>query len=273
MAPRILYVLGTSFSGSTLLNALLARHSKIVALNELVNLGPEVRAAREKNPRHPLRQPFWQRVRSRYEAEGGDFEGIDLSLGWRDVVRGRARADARWLDQNERLFAALHAEVGDRWIVDASKHHRRVSRMIGAGWAPRVVHIVRDGRSVVASGLKRGRSMPETMTSLHLDCARSEGLRRALGPRFVRLRLGDLSRDPEAVARALCDQLGLAFERDMLDLATPVEHPAAVGAKGFWMLRRGTTVAPTAPARLPLWSEAAYRAGGGPARDRRLGLV
>lgn len=273
MPPRIAYVLGTSFSGSTLLNALLARHSEIVALNEVVNLGTELRDAVEKNPRHPLRQPLWQRVRTRYEAEGGDFERIDLSFGWHDALAPRAAAGARWREANERLFAALRAEVGDRVFIDASKHHRRLARMIAAGWSPRVVHIVRDGRSVVASGLKRGRGLPETMASLHLDLVRSERSRRALGAeRFVRVRHADLARDPESTARRLCAFLGLAFEPAMLDLESPVEHPVAVGAKGFWMLRRGIRVAPARAARLPLPTEAAYRVSGGPARDRWLGV-
>lgn len=273
MVPRIAYVLGTSFSGSTLLNALLARHADVVALNELVNLGTELRAEFARNPRHPLRQPFWQRVRERYEARGADFRRIDLSFGWRDVLTDGAAAEARWLETNERLFDVLRAEVGDCMFVDASKHHRRVARMIAAGWAPRVVHIVRDGRSVVASGRKRGRSLPETTASLHLDLVRSEGLRRRLGAeRFVRVRYTDLARDPEAVAWRLCDFLGLQFEPAMLDLETPVEHPAAVGSKGFWMLRRGTTVAPARAVQLPALQEVAYRAAGGPARDRWLGM-
>lgn len=269
--PRVLYVLGTSYSGSTLLNALMARHSEIVALNEVVNLGSELRDVPPNHARHPLRQPLWRQVDARFRAQGSKLDEIDLSYGWRDAYLGGSAARRRWRLQNERLMSALRAELGERWFVDASKHYRRLDQMQMAQWDVRVVHVVRDGRSVVASGLKRGFGFAQLMMSLHLDASRAERLRRRLpADRFSRLHYEDVTRDPEAAAKKLCGLLHLAFEPAMVALNDPVGHPTAVGAKGFWMLRRGLELTRPEPARLSPALERAYLGAGGPRRDRRL---
>jgi hypothetical protein len=270
---RLVYVLGASFSGSTLLNTLLARHSGILGLNELVNLGRELRDQTPNNPRHPLRQPFWQRVQAAYEHSGGPpFR--ELRLEFTRAHEGRADEDARWAEHHARLFTALRSVAGDAWVVDSSKHHRRLRQYLRHGYRPVVLHAVRDGRGVVASGRSRQLGLLRMIAEVHHTAlraaeARWPAMRRSLP--WLTIRHQVLVADPARVLQVVCDRLGLPFEPAMLEL-TPVLHPEAVGAKGFWMLRRPKPIQARAPNPLPTRDEWVYRLLGGPVRDRLLGV-
>ncbi|MGF1508023.1 MAG: sulfotransferase [Myxococcota bacterium] len=270
---RLLYVLGTSFSGSSILNALMARHPDVLALNELVNLGRELRAPWDGNRRHPLRQPFWCEVKEAFEAMGGRFDQLRLEWGWKHAALGGRRARARWAREHRNLFRALGHVSNASVFLDSSKSARRLERLMQSGYAPRVVHIVRDGRSVCASGLKRGFSFAFMLRGVQLDWLRSEMFRRRMTPeRFMRLRFCDLVSNPREELERICRHVGLEYHAEQLEVHRPVEHPVAIGAKGFWMLKRGLVVQPPQRARLLGSHEMLYRAGGGPLRDVSLGL-
>mgnify|MGYP001057352984 CR=1 FL=1 len=272
MGPRLLYVLGTSFSGSSLLNAILGRHPEVLALNELANLGHEVRDTMARNPRHPLHQPLWQEVRRRYEMNGARFSDIDLSWRFEDAARGAARRD-RWRAHNEAVFEALRFATNASLWVDTSKNGRRLQLLLE--WSPLEVyalHLVRDGRAVVSSALDRGLGLGRTMLGLHLDWARSASFARSMGPRFMRLRHADLVTQPRESLRALCAWIGLSFDPSMLDLSATGEHPPVIGPKGYWMLRRPLRLEAPRPKTLSAAREARYRLLGGPRRDAALGV-
>ncbi len=272
--PKILYVLGTSFSGSSLLNAMFDGHPDVLALNELANLGAELRDTKHRNPRHPLFQPFWQEVKLAYEEGGRRFEDVDASWTWRDAVFGGRAAQERWSTTNDRVLSAIIRVSGPKLLVDTSKGGRRLDRLIRDGYPVWVVHLVRDGRSVVGSGHKRGVGVRQIMRRLTADLIRGEYFRRRLGPQaFRRVRYDDLARDPEGVLKGICAFVGLEYHPAMVDLDEARPHPPAIGAKGYWMAARSQALRPpSGSATLPARDEVVYRALGGPVRDRILGV-
>lgn len=286
---RVVYIMGTSYCGSTLVNSVLARHTEVLALNELSKLATEVRAPFEDNPRHPLRQPLWQRVEDAFRRRGSSLRDLQLELGWRHQFgwdgRIGAQVDAaRVYEDNRRLLEVLAGEANGRWVVDASKGYRRLRMLMALGLEVRVLHLVRAGREVLASARRRHASLGAILSDLQLDFLRSERLRRELSREcFLRVRYPDLVQRFEAVVQSLVRFLDLDLQAEMVAVETPVTYPDAVGAKGYWMLRRGTPrprcQAPTqarpecqAPPRLHQRDEWAYRLALVPLRDQVLGV-
>jgi len=273
----LVYIVGTSFSGSTLLSSVLARHPQVVGLNELAKLGEELRQPQQGTPRHPLHQPFWCELQrswdERFGARFGTFAELQVELTARDELGLSERRRRRIEDDNRRLFSLLAERCQGRLVVDASKSHRRLALLERIGLSPRVIHVVRSGRGVFRSALSRGGRMRDVVADLHLDALRGERLRRRRPPaRFLRVRYEMLAADLQASLEPLCSFLGLEPSPEMVTLDQPVPNPCAVGAKGYWMLARGTRLEPPALAVLSRSDELRYRALGLGRRDALLGI-
>jgi hypothetical protein len=176
---RLVYLLGPSHSGSTLLALLLGSHPEIATVGELkqTSLG-DLERYRCSCGVEILHCPFWSAVRDDLRKGGwaftpGDgstdlvagtgpyvrrllrplhrgsaFElGRDLALHTAPSWRGHL---ARWQRANARLAEAVSRLTGKKVVVDSSKIGIRLKYLLrNPALDVRVVRVIRDGRAVM----------------------------------------------------------------------------------------------------------------------------
>jgi hypothetical protein len=223
---RILYVVGTGFTGSTLLAFLLDAHPRIATVGEAT--GPIAdwgdQRAYECSCGAPVSEcSFWKQVGEEMARRGQRFgpnawdlrfelggpplarllltrslrnNALDATRdalvlrvpGWGDALRERARRNQAFV---ESVLAVTGAEV----FLDASKDPRRAVYLEHlTGLELRVVHLVRDPRGFVASHVKnRGASLESGVRAWKRMLGHARRLEARLGPgRFLRVRYEDL---------------------------------------------------------------------------------
>lgn len=220
-SDRPVFVVGCPRSGTTLLSLMIHCHPRLA-------MPPESR----------FLLTTWRR-----RAEFGDLRTRRQRLALaRSCVRGGARVRHLGLDPRTTLleimagpptigsafgtvfreFAALHGKA--RWGDKRPAYHQEVDVLLRLFPDAQIVHIVRDGRSVVAS-LKRMPWWPEDSVgsmaawSVAEHCARRD--QRRLPADTVHLvRYESLVADPRQELGALCDFLGEDFDEAMLEPST-----------------------------------------------------
>jgi hypothetical protein len=212
---RVVYIIGTSHSGSTLLDMLIASHSRVVSVGEAKTLtrAPSVRCACGVRP--GLDCPFWRAVGAEFERETGrGLEAIELD----------SASDERAQHDSISLYRAVRRVAARPVIVDSSKDLQRLQRLLGLDEAIEVVpvHIVRDPRGVVSSEVRKGRSW---LRGAWQYAATERAIRRALRRRpHVEIRYEDLATDPAGTLAGLMPRLGLEFEPGQLEWGPRERH-------------------------------------------------
>jgi hypothetical protein len=176
---RLVYLLGPSHSGSTLLALLLGSHPEIATVGELkqTSLG-DLERYRCSCGVEIRRCPFWEAVREDLGRGGWAFapgdgstdltagtgpylrrllrplhrgpafeRGRDLALHMAPSWRGHL---ARWQRANARLAEAVSRLTGKKVVVDSSKIGIRLKYLLrNPALDVRVVRVIRDGRAVM----------------------------------------------------------------------------------------------------------------------------
>lgn len=265
-AVDTLFILSAGHSGSTLLNLLLGAHPQAVAVSELTYL-PGNFAHRERCTCGAVVHEcaYWREVALRVrEAVGVDLlaDPFALDLGYRDAPRGVHRATrayrAAWqlrriaryaqLAHGMPLPSAVHARF-DRCVArrlavyDAVRGTARASLVVDASkeyllgastWraAPertRLVLLVRDGRAVYWSNLKRGFPDDYSLRAwLGYYAHALPVLRRSVPESAVlRVKYEELVAEPAATLERICAFAGLRFEPSMLTGGGRLQHVAS----------------------------------------------
>ncbi len=236
---RIVFVVGASRSGTTMLSSILGNHSRIAGLPELHYFGD-----------------LWDVDSDDSELDSKTLQRVAAEL-LRRMERGlwgapagpkeheRARALVRGLEPSNcggaRLFeAVLESVLGDGVDIASEQTPRNgfyASRLLALYPEARVVHIVRDPRAVLASQKNRWRRKwlggsnipwsqvlrvwanyhPGTMAQLW---KRAVAAGRSLDahPRVTMLRFEDLVTHPEPTVRELCRFLDIDYQPKMLEV-------------------------------------------------------
>lgn len=135
-------------------------------------------------------------------------------------------------DEGEDLYEALSKKTGRPMVCDSTKSlpwlEEQLALVAARGANTHFVFLVRDGRAVLASGLRK---YPETSIAEHTErwCAQlaaTEALATQLGPeRVTRLRYEELVTDPEATIDRLAATLGIERTAAMMDPWGAEQHP------------------------------------------------
>lgn len=238
-ALRVAYIAGYGRSGTTVLDIALGQHGAVFGAGEITALTRHVWSGNEYCACGCLVRacPFWSAVVGRW-LESEDSSLVERYAGLqakteglanlaRGLVGGRGarRAFEEYGRQTAHLLRAIAAEAGAAVVVDSSKLPGRAFALsLVPGVDLRVVHVVRDGRGVAWSLLKRydrdvkaglqreivPRPVARTALRWALVNLAVEALCRRLGPaRSLRLRYEDLTGDPEAALGRVGRTLGL----------------------------------------------------------------
>lgn len=263
---RAVFVCSAGHSGSTLLDLLLGSHPDAMSLGEITQLPKNLALNTACSCGAAVREcPVWRAVlreASRCEA----FRGLDenpyaLYLGlfeagtvidrshqtpWRLAYRRvvYAGAFARWryglaplaplslpLDRGARnkwsLFDILANTLSKRVLIDSSKHYLEAAALYAA--APertKVILLVRDGRAVYYSGLKRGHSRRRALAAWLRTYRRAlPVLHRLTRPEdLIQVKYEHLTQNPARELHRLCKLIDLSFDARMLDFRSPEHH-------------------------------------------------
>ncbi|MEZ5156104.1 MAG: sulfotransferase [Solirubrobacterales bacterium] len=243
---RFLYVVGTSFTGSTLLSFLLNLHPQIVSVGEC---DPNLSNWPDPN-QYPCscgttlaECPFWTAVGVEMSAHGMRFDPEHWRMSYNpgtragrrllanrraDVTRGAVAAHAPLLGRhlreiarrNEALVAAARSVTGKPVFADASKSVSRVRLLASTtDLDPYVIHLVRDSLGFVASKKSRagknrraarGGRIGNATRHWNQRSAWAEELLTSLPPsRRLRIRYEDFCENPEREFGRICDMLDL----------------------------------------------------------------
>ena len=161
---KVVFIVGFTRSGSTLLEQLLSVAPGTVAVGELTYLWAE----RVRNETYCgcnskwMNCPFWKRILdalpSRDFAEDRSPDAPQFWGFFRDLVRKGHPSDdqyyQRFLDQIESVYLAIHEQTGGRVIVDSSKEPFFGLAVSRTKLNVTFVHLVRDSRGCAFSWQK-----------------------------------------------------------------------------------------------------------------------
>lgn len=129
------------------------------------------------------------------------------------------------------LYPLIAAHTGARTIVDSTKRPDwisvRAAETAAAGATPMLILLLRDGRAVVNSRIRKYPDRPaaELIEGWLTQMAASRALFDVFtGPKMI-VRYEELAADPERVMGQVCDFAGLAYDPAMLDMAAGEHHP------------------------------------------------
>jgi Sulfotransferase family len=257
---RNVFICSAGHSGSTLLDMMIGSHSDAESVGELIHLPMDMALNRECACGSAMREcSLWPEVMLRMGVDpiGNPYA---LNLGYAIAMAGdtkrtsmlhriltRPKIALRYLQLRFGLpfLGALtpgftqgisntlavydHVRIltGKNVIVDSTKHYiRAASLYLAQPEKTRVVVLVRDGRGVFYSGLKRGFGRSFSLRAWHSQYKRAFELLDIHVPESHRMLIHyeDMVMNPERTISGLCNFLDVRFEPSMLDFRAVVHH-------------------------------------------------
>jgi len=234
---KVLYVVGSGHSGSTLLDIALGHHPEIASHGELANLprGGWIANHYCSCGRRANDCPFWREVRRRWLKRAG-VDGAESYAElqntferyrrWPRLLLERLRPSSQfraYAEHTRALLETMREVSGKPIIVDSSKEPARAFALaMVPGVDLRLVHLVRDGRGVAMSLNRKNHPVWRTAVIWTMTNLASEWTLRRLGPgKSVRIRYESFVTNPKAAL----SEIGKMIRVDL----TKVAHTLTVG--------------------------------------------
>jgi hypothetical protein len=215
----LLYIAGSSHSGSTLLDLLLGSHPQIESVGEAKKISSV--AGKIRAGEHPLctcraevtQCPFWQAVLP----------------GDPDALKAEAAANAAF-------FSRVLTASGKKMALDSSKSSGRALLLDrSALFDLTIVHLVRDSRAVVRSNQRKQAKSPDAHHPDYdlvptvrgwqkLNLRTRANFARPSPTRYVLVRYEDLTADPAATLQRVLAAVGLPWDASMLRYREHTHH-------------------------------------------------
>lgn len=266
--PDAVFICAAGHSGSTLLDFLIGAHPAAMSLGEITQLPKNLALNTRCSCGAQIREcPLWATVVDKLAAEPlfrhirVDPYVLDLGLFeagtvidakhqtaarrlWRRAVYAGAYARWRWgllplaplsrpllrgARNKWRLFDLLATLESRLLVVDSSKHYLEAAALyLAAPQRTRILLLVRDGRAVFYSGLKRGKAPRAALDAWRNTYLRAEPLldRIASPSDLLHVRYESLASNPAWELQRICRFIGLRFDRAMLDFRSRPHHVA-----------------------------------------------
>lgn len=257
---RNVFICSAGHSGSTLLDMMLGSHSTSESVGELIHLPMDMALDNGCACGSAMRDcSLWPAVMRRMGVDPvGDPYALNLgyaiakvgdtkrtSLLHRMLTRPKIamkyyqlRYDLSFLDaltpgfthgisNTLSVYDQVRSLTGKSVIVDSTKHYvRAASLYLAQPEKTRVVVLVRDGRGVFYSGLKRGFGRDYSLRAWHNHYKRALELldRHVLETHRTLVHYEDMVTNTEQTISKLCDFLDMDFEPSMLDFRAVTHH-------------------------------------------------
>lgn len=221
----IIFILAPPRSGTTLLRVMLAGHPQLFAANELQLLGFET--MRERSKAYSGKFGLWKEglIRTVMELQGCDAEQAKFSI-FQCEQQGRKTAE---------MYRLLQHWIGDKILVDKSPSYSmdfNILQQAAAQFGDQAIfiHLVRHPYAMIQSFAKM-RMNQVAYLKPHNYNAREVGeltwthshqnircfLQNIPENRQFRLHFERLVQNPERHIRAMCEQIGLPFHKNMVN--------------------------------------------------------
>ena len=212
--PRILYVISSGHSGSTLLDLMISRHDHIGTVGELKCVTTKPRTACLCGARPFSSCAFWREVDVHLKASSG------LALAELDLLADDAR---RFVAHNAAIYGAIAEVTGKVVLVDSSKSRRRLEGLLASdAFEVTPIHLTRDPRGVVFSHLRKRRSLVAYSRKYRHGNRNTQRVLESVA--HVRVRYEDLASAPERELGRVMRELGFELESQQLDWAGGARH-------------------------------------------------
>ncbi|MDP1788086.1 sulfotransferase [Nitrosomonas sp.] len=247
-------------SGSTLLDMVIGAHSMCESLGELVLLPMEFAMNTSCTCGNEMRRcPLWSEVGCRLGIDVKN-DPYALNLGFIRAKVGDPRVTSCFYSWNARfwtrvnylklkhnlplpkkltqryddgitntklVFEIVRQLTGKSIVIDSSKQHNRaVSLYLSDPEHTRLIMLVRDGRGVFYSSLKRGYDRRISLNGWYnyYNHLRSLLARYVPERHVLEVKYEDFVMHTELECRRICDFLGIAFEPNMIDFISVTHH-------------------------------------------------
>ncbi len=259
------FICSAGHSGSTLLDLLLGAHSKVESLGEITHLPKNLALNTQCCCGEPvLSCKFWCDILNIVqEALGADIrqDPYQLNLGY---INARVVVDRKhqtnWMNLKRRLayalqflqyryglivpqqfvakihegaankvtlFSAIRDYTESDWVVDSSKHYLEALSLYKQSQEnTRIIFLVRDGRAVFYSGLKRGFSRKKSLSAWTNTYRRAVPVltKHIKASHMLKVKYEELAQDPTAAMRKICDFMNIDYESSMMNFRDNQVH-------------------------------------------------
>ncbi len=226
----LIYIIGSRHCGSTLLDIILDSHSKIFGAGELESFDKEILCTCAKKLD---KCSFWGNILKKVDL--GNLKvrrkKLDFILGndkyyIKKAGRQKPLKDLTgWLKNNELIYREILEKSGTEIIVDSSKDPDRAELLAKNNSIELIViHLVRDGRAVTWSYLKKYSKALPFMLRWFTFNIKVEILRKKNNFKYIFIRYEDLARNPKGVIKEILRQVGLEYEPGMLHFRHFTHH-------------------------------------------------
>lgn len=215
----LLYIAGSSHSGSTLLDLLLGSHPQIESVGE----AKKISAVAAK-------------IRAGEQALCTCHEEVTKCPFWRAVMPGNPDALKADAAANAEFFSRVLAASGKKVALDSSKSPGRARLLArSALFDLTVVHLVRDSRAVVRSNQRKQAKSPgqhhpdyDLVPTVRgwqkLNLRTRANFAHEHRTRYVLVRYEDLTADPAATLQRVLEAVGLPWKPTMLRYREHTHH-------------------------------------------------
>lgn len=231
---KVIFILGSGHCGSTLLDLILDSHSKIVGLGQCEKIGVKKTCACGKDFSECN---FWSDIiKNNHVFFNSKINGIYRSKinfifnKERYFIKNKKKAIKKndYIEMTEFLYELALNKSNSSVIVDSSKNPDRVLALLRSKKIePVVVHIVRDGRGVLWSYLKKKKKALPYLWKWVVSNLKVEALRRRTRIPYVFVGYSQFSKDPEKEIKKILNQVDLVFEKEMINFRQFSHHQAA----------------------------------------------
>jgi hypothetical protein len=264
---RYIYICSAGHSGSTLLDLLIGSHSQVESLGEITHLPKNISLNTICMCGEPVRScEFWGKVFDNLENKTGfDIynDPYSLDLGFinaqvivdrnyqttaynlkRKIYRGceylrlryryctkknKVGPSIKHIKNNISLYNSVIQANNVNCIVDSSKDYlKAVNLYIEKKEIVRLILLVRDGRGVFYSNLKRGNSRKESLRPWLNHYRRALKLIERYIPadNYLIVKYEDLSINTEQVLKRICRFVNIEYQNRMLEFLDNPHHIA-----------------------------------------------
>jgi len=213
----LIYIAGSSYSGSTLMDLILGSHPAVESLGEVKKI-PFVQASMDKGA----------------PAKCNCGSTVAECTFWQQLLRGGRAFDENDPQSNATLFSNALSFRGRNTILDNSKNSGRIMMLSRSGlFDIQVLHVVRDSRAVVFSHRRKAerrthdknyRLYPTARNWNRLNLRLANTFERASEASYLRVKYEDVVANPEREIKSILEKLGLVWVPKVLQFRDSPHH-------------------------------------------------